>query len=258
MNGESESTLVYENPAVATQPESAPETAPAQQPTPAGSPGWRTERTGPMQPELRRVRPEPDLAAEYVISSGTRLLLRLTNSLNTKTAAAGDHVYLETAAPVYVNGRLIIPVGSYVNGTVTESHQAGHAKGKSGLTLRIDELTLPNGVARDFRSRVDNAGEAGKAGSEGQIQGAGNKGRNAGTVARTTAAGAGIGTAIGAASGHALGGLGIGSAAGAAAGLASILARRGADVTLPRGSTLELVLERELRYTEDEIGGRVR
>jgi type IV secretion system protein VirB10 len=53
-------------------------------------------------------------------------------------------------------------------------------------------------------------------------------------------------------------GLGIGSAAGAAAGLASIFATRGPNVVLPRGSTLELVLERDLRYESDEISQRVR
>jgi len=126
------------------------------------------------------------------------------------------------------------------------------------LNLRIDTLTLPNGVVRDFRTRVGNASDSGKVGPEGQIEGAGGKGRDAGTVAQTTAAGAGIGSVIGAASGHALGGLGIGSAAGAAAGLASIFASRGADVVLPRGSTLELVLERDLRYFADEISMRVR
>lgn len=267
INGESESILVYENPAfVRAPPESAPESsseqvlAPQPRPgtKPGTTPGERVEHRGESQPVLRTARPEPDPAAEYVVSSGTHVLLRLTNSLNTKLSAAGDQVYLETAAPVYVHGRLIIPVGSYVTGTVTESHQAGRVKGKAGLNLRIDTLTLPNGVARDFRSRVGGASESGKVGPEGQIEGSGGKGHDAGTVAQTTAAGAGIGSVIGAASGHAMRGLGIGSAAGAAAGLASILASRGADVVLPRGSTLELVLERDLQYFADEISPRVR
>jgi len=259
-DGESESTLVYENPAfVRSEPASAPEAVQPVLPVPGGAaPDRRVDRARTAQPVLRTARPEMDPAAEYVVSSGTHVLLRLTNSLNTKHSAVGDQVFLETAAPVYVNGRLIIPVGSYVNGTVTESHQAGRVKGKSGLNLRIDTLTLPNGVVRDFRTRVGNASDSGKVGPEGQIEGAGGKGRDAGTVAQTTAAGAGIGSVIGAASGHALGGLGIGSAAGAAAGLASIFASRGADVVLPRGSTLELVLERDLRYFADEISMRVR
>ena len=272
LNGESESVLVYENPALASVvPENTPSptvsqpegTAPgdrekplALRPGPGETEGARAER--PAQPTLRTKRPEPDAAAEYVVTSGTHVLLRLTNSLNTKQTAAGDKIYMETAAPVFVNGRLIIPVGSYVTGTVTESHQAGHVKGKSGLNLRIDVLTLPNGVSRDFRTKIGSAEGSGKVGPEGQIEGSGNKGRDAGTVAQTTAAGAGIGSVIGAASGHAMRGLGIGSAAGAAAGLAAILASRGSEVVLPRGSTLELVLERDLSYAQDEVNWRVR
>lgn len=272
IDGESESILVYENPAAGplkpenlqesdpeTLPRSAPDKPLAVSPGPGMSAGAKNaERAAGTQPVLRTARPEPDRAAEYVVRAGSHVLLRLTNSLNTKQCAAGDQVYLETAAPVFINGRLIIPVGSYVTGTITESHRAGRVKGKSGLNLRIDTLTLPNGVARDFRSRVGSTEGSGKAGPEGQLEGSGGKGRDAGTVAQTTAAGAGIGSVIGAAGGHAMRGLGIGSAAGAAAGLASILASRGADVVLPRGSTLDLVLERDLSYTSDEIGWRVR
>ena len=268
IDGESESVLVYENPAIVqAQPESAPENVPRNgtpeqvldlKPRPGTTGGGTGARPGTAQPILRTARPEPEPSAEYVVSSGTHVLLRLTNSLNTKQCAAGDRVYMETAAPVYVNGRLIIPVGSYVAGTITESHRAGRVKGKSGLNLRIDALTLPNGVARDFRSRIGNASESGRVGPEGEIEGAGSKGHDAGTVAQTTAAGAGIGSVIGAASGHAVRGLGIGSAAGAAAGLASIFATRGGDVALPRGSTVELVLERDLRYSADDITQHVR
>jgi type IV secretion system protein VirB10 len=256
-DGESESTLVYEN---ASLPQAGQEPVPGsnadQTPAPLPTVGGPLAR--PPRPVLRMARPAPDPEAEYVVSAGTHVLLRLTNSVDTRRSAAGDQLYMETAAPIYVNGRLVIPVGSYVTGTVTESHEAGRVKGKSGLNLRIDSLTLPNGVARDFRTRVGSAEGSGKVGPEGQIEGSSNKGRDAGTVAQTTAAGAGLGSVIGAASGHAMRGLGIGSAAGAAAGLASIFATRGPNVVLPRGSTLELVLERDLRYASDEISQRVR
>jgi type IV secretion system protein VirB10 len=254
--GEIESTLVYENTAVAAEPEE-PQTLP--------TPGGGFQRAG--QPVLkvkgdftpRPVPGEPSDAAggakpEYLVPAGTHLLLRLTNSLNTKTATAGDRVYLETAVPIFIQGRLVVPARSYVSGTVTESHEAGRAKGRSGMNLRIDSLTLPNGVARDFRSRVENTENQGKTvGDEGAIRGAANAGGDARRVGQTTAAGAGIGSVIGAASGHALGGLGIGSAAGAAAGLASIFATRGPQTVLPRGSTLELVLDVDLRYSDADL-----
>ena len=52
-------------------------------------------------------------------------------------------------------------------------------------------------------------------------------------------------------------GAGIGAAAGAAAGLAGILGSRGPDVVVPAGTTMEMVVNRDLRFTIDELRTRV-
>jgi type IV secretion system protein VirB10 len=243
LGGESESLLVYENPAAAAL-------AAAKQPEPAPI-AVATPRIIQRAPQMPDTSSSP---SEYVVEAGTRVLLRLTNAVNTKHTAAGDRLYLETAVPVFVNGRLIIPRGSYVTGTVIDAKRAGRVKGKSELNLRFDSLTLPNGVTRDLRalpSAADTQGSLDK--KEGKIEGEGNKGGDAKTVGRTTAAGAGIGTLAGAAAGHAGMGAGIGAAAGAAAGLAGVFGSRGPDVVLPPGTTVELMLDRDLRYTAAEL-----
>jgi len=241
LSGESESVLVYENPAVAVV-----------------TPPTRPERvTVGQEAVIPNAAEAQDATAEYMVDAGTRMLLRLTNAVNTRHTAVGDRVYLETAVPVFVNGHLVIPRGSYVAGTVIESQRAGRVKGKSALNLRFDSLTLPNGVTRDFRSRLGSADVSGNLDrAEGKIKGEGNKGGDARTVGQTTATGAGIGTIAGAASGHLGMGAGIGAAAGAAAGLAGVLGSRGPDVVLPAGTTVELVLDRELRYTVAELRRR--
>ena len=229
LRNEAESTLVYNR---------------------AGAPGPEVSTTRTLIP----VQPTPVAPEEFVVEQGTRILLRLTNSVNTKRTVPGDRVYLETAVPVFVDGRLLIPRGSYVTGTVTEAKEAGRVKGKAALNLRFDNLTLPNGVARDFRSRAASADARGNLDrSEGRIEGEGNKSGDAKTVGQTTAAGAGIGTIAGAASGHYGLGAGIGAAAGAAAGLAGVLSSRGPEVVLPPGTTMELVLDRDLRFTSDDL-----
>jgi type IV secretion system protein VirB10 len=48
-------------------------------------------------------------------------------------------------------------------------------------------------------------------------------------------------------------GAGIGAAAGAAAGLIGVLLSRGPDAVLAQGTTLEMVLDRPLTFTEAEI-----
>jgi type IV secretion system protein VirB10 len=193
---------------------------------------------------------------EYTVASGTRVPLNLINSISTKHSAAGDRVYLETAFPILVNGRIVIPVGSYVAGTVTDLKRPGRVKGRGELYVRFDSLTLPNGVTRDFRSRMGNmdgtdAGSLDRA--EGKVKSDGNKTGDARTVGETTGAGASVGAIAGSAAGHAGMGLGIGAAAGAAAGLIGVLATRGPDAVLPKGSTIEMVLDRPLKFTELEL-----
>ena len=48
-------------------------------------------------------------------------------------------------------------------------------------------------------------------------------------------------------------GLGIGAAAGAAAGLIGVLASRGPEAILEKGAQLDMVLDRDLAFTDDEL-----
>ena len=59
-------------------------------------------------------------AGVFTIAAGTKVPLSLINSISTKTTKEGDRVYLETAFPILANGRIAIPAGSWVTGTVTE------------------------------------------------------------------------------------------------------------------------------------------
>jgi hypothetical protein len=190
------------------------------------------------------------------VDSGTHILLNMINSVSTKQAVVGDRIYLETAFPVIANGKIVVPQGSWVTGTVTEVRRPGRVKGKGELEVRFDSLTLPNGVTRNFRSDLGaldatNGGTLDRENSK--IKGPGDKGGDTQTVVRTTAEGAAIGTAVGAAAGHiGAGGL-IGLASGATGGLIGVLASRGPDAMLPRGSSVEMVLDRPLVYTPVEL-----
>ena len=62
---------------------------------------------------------------------------------------------LDGKATAVFNGRIVVPVGSYVAGTVTQIKKQGRVKGRGELYVRFDSLTLPNGVTRDFHGRID-------------------------------------------------------------------------------------------------------
>ena len=217
-----------------------------QPPAPAGAPSQGGFKQREAQPA----------SGVYQVAAGTHILLNMINSVSTKQAVVGDRIYLETAFPVISNGRVIIPQGSWVTGTVTEVKRPGRIKGRGELQVRFDSLTLPNGVTRDFRSdlgAVDPRENESLKREHSAVKGPGNKSGDLGTIAETTTAGTVIGSGIGAAAGNVARGAGAGVGAGAAAGLLGVLLTRGPDATLNKGSTVEMVLDRPITFEASDL-----
>jgi hypothetical protein len=205
----------------------------AQETTPAVNPA----------PEVKQSASPSD---DFLVPAGTKVPLSMINSISTKTAAEGERIYLETVFPILSNGRIVIPPGSYVAGTVTEVKRPGRVHGRGELYVRFDSLTLPNGVTRDFRARIgslDGTAPDTLDKDEGKVKSDGNKAGDLKT----------IGGVAGAAAGHPGMGAGIGAAAGAAAGLVGVLLTRGPEAILAKGTTMEMVLDRQLLFTLSEV-----
>ncbi len=222
-------------------------------------PGQQTA-DGPGRPNTvlsdgLKTREQPE-GPGITIPRGTRVPLVLINSISTKHASPGDRVYLESVYPVPVDGRIDIPPGTYVSGTVTSVKRPGRMKGRGELFLRFEQLILPNGTIRDLVGRVgalDGRSPEDFDREEGKVTSESNKGGDARSVGEATAAGASIGVIAGAAGGKAGLGVGVGAAVGAAAGLIGVLASRGPEAILEKGTQLDMVLDRDLFFTDEEV-----
>src|SRR5712692_2684738 len=204
----------------------------------------------PVAPAPPPAAPQAGTGERITVPAGTRVGVVLQNGISTHNAKAGDSVYLQTSFPITQNNHVIVPVGSYLRGELLEAKRPGRIKGRGEFRMRLDTLILPNGYTVDLRAAPRSADSGGKEtmDPEGKVTGGGGKGKDAGTIAQTTAAGAGIGAIAGRAKG-----LGIGAGIGAAAGLAAVLLTRGPEAELPRGSTLDVVLERDLSLDGSQI-----
>jgi hypothetical protein len=222
---------------LAAQMPEGPAPGPAAQTPPAQPPAAQAAPASPVSDSALKATP-----ARYVVPSGTRLPLILHNAVTTRNAKPGDPVYLETLFPVVIDSRILIPAGSYVQGEIQEARRPGKVKGTGEIRLRLNSMILPNGYAVDFNAVPTNAGTGGNEATdkEGNIHGDADKGDDAATVAKST----GIGAAIGAIAGQGAKGAGIGAGVGAAAGLAAVLLTRGPELELPRGTTVDVVLDR--------------
>lgn len=216
--------------------------ASAQQPD-----GPQTDAPPPVaQPPERSRAPGQKLT----VPSGTRLAVVLENGISTRSAKAGDSLYFHTAFPVTQNNHIVIPVGSYLRGSLLESKRPGRVKGKGEFRLRLESLIFPNGYTVDLLAAPRSADTGGKetTDSEGKVTGPGGKGKDVGTVATTTVTGAGIGAIAGGGKGA-----GIGAGIGGLVGLGAILLTRGPEAELPRGTTLDIVIERDLTLDSSYI-----
>ncbi|HLX42437.1 MAG TPA: hypothetical protein VKR43_03345 [Bryobacteraceae bacterium] len=184
------------------------------------------------------------VAAE--IPQGTHVLLRMVNSINTRTAGEGDQVYLQTASPIAIGGRMLVPSGSYVQGVVSRAKRSGKVAGRAELAIRLESLTLPDGKMLRISPRlssVDSNETGQKVEREENII---KQGSDYGADARRIAILAGSGAGIGGVADRSWSGAGIGAGAGGAVGFASTLLTRGKEVELWQGSTLDIVFDRAI------------
>ena len=211
--------------------------------------GPQTEAPPPVAPKPAPV-PQAGSGERVIVPAGTRVGVVLQNGISTRSAKPGDSVYLQTSFPITINNHIVIPVGSYLRGELIESKRPGRVKGRGEFRMRLNTLIFPTGYTVDLNAAPRSADSGGKEtmDDEGKVTGGGNKGEKARTAAETTATGAGIGAIAAGAKGA-----GIGAGIGGLVGLAAVLLTRGPEAELPRGSTMDVVFERQLVLDGSQI-----
>ena len=183
-------------------------------------------------------------AAAAEIPQGAHVLLRMVNSISTRTAREGDYVYLRTATPIVVDGRIVAPVDSYVQGVVAQSKRSGRVTGRAELSIRLETIAFSSGKSFKFSphfSAVDSNDSGQKVESrENAVKQGSEHGQDAARIAIL----AGSGAAIGGMADRSWKGAGVGAGIGSGVGLATVLLSRGKEVELRQGMTLDVVFDR--------------
>jgi type IV secretion system protein VirB10 len=184
------------------------------------------------------------VAQQVMIPAGTRIPIALKNTISTKANHEGDPIYAQSTFPVAINDRIIVPAGTYVQGKIISIKPAGHIKGRAEVLIHFTSLIYPSGYTVMLPGAIENAPGVDNAkvkDKEGTIQGDSNKGKTAATIAAPAANGALIGAVARGGEG-ALIGAGIGGAIGTAIAAFS----HGNEVKMMPGTTLEVVLQRDV------------
>lgn len=182
-------------------------------------------------------------AAADSVLNGTHFLVRLDQEMNTGKDKVTKKFEVKTLDPLETSNGYVLPAGARILGHISRVEPGG-LTGHARVWLTFDDIetgrgTLPivaevSSVPGEFSVRT---GES----KEGEIEARTGKGTQ---VLEATAAGAAMGSAAGAAAHN-----GKAAAMGAAAGgAAAFLASSGIgqEIDLPKGTKLELVLDRPL------------
>jgi hypothetical protein len=220
------------------------------------APGGANETTQPAAQSG-----EAAVPGTITVPAGTKVLLELRSAINTKSARPGDGVYLSSTFPVVQGNRVVIPEGVYVQGMVDSVVRPGRMHGKAQLNMHFTSLIFPNGSVVEIPGVVNSLPGAQNQtvrGDEGTIEqtGGSNKAHNAGETAKVAVpTGATVGAIGGLNGGHPLAGGIEGAAAGlAAAGIVALFTHN-ADVNIPSGTQVEMVLQRPLILEPSNLNG---
>jgi hypothetical protein len=179
-------------------------------------------------------------ASAAEIPAGTHLLLRMEHSVSTRTAKVGDGVHLRTSIPLSAGGRIVIPIGSYAQGVVSE---VKHGK-QAGIQLQLMTLMLPNGEVLSVAPKTSSVeSDQDRRGANERPFGASHPGA---TPLGLAVAGAIAGGQIGAR---------IGLGAGAAVILISAIAGHRRDMELRQGAAVDVVFDQPAVI--EQLNGRI-
>jgi hypothetical protein len=170
------------------------------------------------------VRPEP-VFEEIVLPASSVVGLELETTVTSERAQVEDRVDARVTRDVYAEGRLAIPAGSRVMGTVTLVERGGKVKERARLGVRFHTLVLANGQQVSLRTEtIHREGESPSNESSRKIGGA-------------AIGGAVLGAILGGGKGAIAG-----ATAGAAGGTAAVMAGGRNPATLAAGSVVTVKL----------------
>lgn len=155
----------------------------------------------------------PAAPSEVTVPTGTRLMIRLSDSLDSQRHSAGHRFRGQIQGALVVGGREVAPHGSWVYGRITQARQSGRVAGSSELAVTFTDIMIGNQLI--------------PISTTGLVAETGNTARQ--TVGRT-ARGAAIGGLIGG---------GSGARTGAAVGAGASILTSGATINIPAGTLVE-------------------
>jgi hypothetical protein len=170
---------------------------------------------------------------EGELHEGTLLKTQIMQNLSTKTTLEGARFTAQLTEAIERSGRVIIPVGSILEGTVTEVHGGRRITGAAALHLETRDITLPDGTHYVVHAQLIDTGKSEfKVTDEGTLKRKDHPKEMLAVASGVTGAGAVAGAMLG-------GGVGAIVGAGIGAGVSTVIwLKQDRQATLPKDVSL--------------------
>jgi len=204
--------------------------APAATPAPAPAPTEPAPASAlPEAPTPTAAPPPPEDRSKITVPEGTRILVRMIDSVDSETNRAGDHFRASLETNLEQDGYILARRGTEVYGELSNVKGAGHLSGHAELKLELTGIRIHDNLIPLVTGDYEAVG----------------KGRG-GNTAKKTVGGAALGAIIGALAGGGRGAA-IGAGVGAGAGATVNIITKGERVRVPSETVLEFRLDAPLR-----------
>lgn len=191
------------------------------------------------RPVIKRAAKRPAATTAFTVPSGTRIRVRMNETLHSRSAKAGDRFTVTVREPVYAsNGAIVVPVGSEIIGRVDAAKPAVKGGKVGELDVSFIQLVLPNGTKRTINgSLTELVSDDAKSDEEGTARGDKMKHRKVIWYGGGAGGGALLGAAIGGGKGALIGGI-----IGAGAGILGERLTKGEDAEVKSGTEFGIYL----------------
>jgi type IV secretory pathway VirB10-like protein len=204
------------------------ESRPSVQPS---APEYKDATTEPAPPAAAPTVAAPELV-EITVPPDAVLGLQIERTITSELARVEDKVDARVTRDVRVDGRVAIPAGSTVRGSVTEVDRGGRVKGKARLAIRFHTVMLADGTQVGLKTDPVIR------------EGTSPNGESAAKVGGAAIGGAILGAILGGGKGAA-----IGAGAGAAGGTTAVMASERNPAILPAGTTVTVRMQAPVTVT---------
>lgn len=207
---------------------------------------------GQRRPALRTAANRSSQQSAYTVAAGTRVRVRINESLKSSVSRVGDRFTVTVREPVYsTNGVVVVPIGAEMIGRVDTVRKAEKGGDPGSIDVSFVELKLPNGTRRAINgSLTELVSDDAKSDAEGTASGDKMKNRKIIFIGGGGAGGAVLGAAIGGGKGALIGGL-----IGAGAGLLGERFTKGEEAEVKSGTEFGVYLNRSVSLPRfSEIG----